>query len=162
MAGTCIDCATPVSRKSRTGRCRGCANRHNATRAEHRAAISAGLQRRWATDPAYAAAAADRARAAARCRDKAMMRERAIDNRLWEHGHRHRWSVSAPPGSAARARTGARISAAKLAHIPTDYRGEYRRLTRRGVPAAEAERMIRDQADADRRRFVASISEGQG
>lgn len=148
-----------ISRKSRTGRCRTCANRHKAALPGHGAAVSAGLRRRWSTDPAYAAAGRERARAAAAARDKAKMADRARALRLWERGNRARWA-GAPPGSEARAQAGARISATKLRHIPRELRDDYRRLIACGHSAADATQIITDHAEAERRRFVRSI-EGQ-
>ena len=152
-AAACIDCAAPISHKSR-GRCRPCAARATAARPEHAAKISEALRRRYASDPAF------RARLSAHLRSVAEPGEtkaaRAREQRLWERGHAARWA-SAPPGSAARAEAGRRISAGKLAHIPADVRAEYRHLVRRGFAAAEAERIVRAHQATDLARFRRDI-----
>lgn len=153
---TCSDCPSPISDRSKTGRCRRCAASVNNRRPDVVAKRAAGLRRRLANDPECRAAYADRARHASSCRDMAAVSQRAKDGKIWLAGNAQRWA-NAPPNSEARKITGARISARKLAHIPTDYRDEYRGLILRGFKAAEAERIVLQQHDKERARFIAQI-----
>lgn len=74
-------------------------------------------------------------------------------------GHAARWAKHRA-GGPERALTGRRISAAKLAHIPSDWRDDYRRLVTRGFGAAEAERIVKDAAATDRQRIIRELSDG--
>lgn len=57
----------------------------------------------------------------------------------------------------SRARAGKKISAVKLAAVPSGYRELYRALARQNIPAAERLQLVLDQQDRDRRAAVAEI-----
>lgn len=100
-----------------------------ALKAYHLGRAHAGLRDRFATDPAFAARAAENARAMG----------------LSRRGH-----VAQPPGSDARRRAVATRRKTLLGWCPAKYLPEYERLVySKRLPAAEARRTIEKQVAAD-------------
>ena len=150
----CAGCPRTISAKNKTGRCRSCCARaitacpkarakarasliermrDPETRAQHVARSTAGIRRKMAEDPAFAA------------------------NRR-EQGRRCGLSLAShkahPAGSPSRIRAGQSVSATRLAWCPPTYRDAYRGLIKRhGIKGAEARRMIEAQVAADRARM---------
>ena len=141
------DCDKTLGPKNASGLCRTHFNQQpvsDETRAKRRATTLAMLAANPDLRERRRAAAAEAAR---RPDVRAARSARAKASRLWEH------SIGKMTREQLDARNRA-VSAARLAHIPSDYREEYRRLVKRkGFSAAEAEAMIITQYEADKARW---------
>ena len=153
-------CATPgcgkeLSSRSPSGLCRPCCARRNATDPAIRQKVSATHRANMARDPEARQRATERARAASASRCPQKLSETAKRTRLWEHSKGRCWMDKGPE---SRRRTGARISATKLAHIPAEVRPFYRQLIKSNFSRAEAQKMALEQAEVERRRIRAELS----
>lgn len=142
----CSVCGRALGAKNKTGLCRVHFNQQPVSEAT-REKRSRSMIRRLAVDPELRerrrSIAADAAR---RPEVRAARSTRAKEQRLWERAF----------GKMTREQIDARnraVSDAKLAHIPSDYRDEYRRIKRAGYKASEARDMIAEQQMADRARW---------
>ena len=141
MTRTCSDCPSPITKKSKTGRCRPCAARANIT-------DPATRERRIACLRVVKASPEHRKIAAAASRG---FHERLRDDPKFQatqraNGHRLRAQYDASASAqaanlAARARAGRVHSDRILAWCPADRRDGYRAI-RRAVGAAEARRLV--------------------
>jgi hypothetical protein len=143
----CLDCDTPVSKRSK-GRCRRCSAIFYNRDPEVRGRRSATWRKRFA-DPAIRAAHGERTRAgmARAMTDPAFVEERRRLGRVYGAPN-----IETTRSEESRAKAGKRISAVKLAHIPGDMREDYRRLVRKGFTSAQAVALIEEHVEAERRR----------
>lgn len=139
---SCLGCGGPVSKQSRTGRCRVCAlaamNADPVTRER-----KARANRRKAQDPVFRAKL--KARIAQAGRDARSDAE--FLEIIRECGRRNIAAAFTPEARAkwhaGRKEAGKKRTATCMAWCPADRIAEYRNLTRiKKIPAAEAKRMI--------------------
>lgn len=140
MSAACIDCDAPVSRHSKTGRCRGCVARHNARDPVMRERQRAGIRARMA-DPIY------RAKHIARCVANGRNISDEVRERRRETGRQKAAALRAanaaiPPET--RVENGRKRTDTVLAWCPPEWRAKYRDLKKRGRRAAEAKRIALD------------------
>lgn len=146
----CKTCHKELSRQNTTGYCRACW----AKSPEKRAKTASIMLRRW-QDPELrsrmrAAGIANLNGPGVRERANASIKAR----RVWE-------IASAHITPEVRAKAVKRGLETKLAHIPRELRGEYKRLTRvKGFSASEASEMIREQHEYDMAQFRAKLIRG--
>lgn len=140
MSKNCIVCDKPLSRNTKSGRCR----LHPAP--ETFAKRSASLRRRYEIDPALR----ELRRATGGCRSekgRKALSERAKREKLWERGR----AAFTPETFKKR---GATIRAKRLAHIPAEYRDLYMELRKKyRVPVADALAAVEQQQESDLARF---------
>ena len=147
----CIKCAGPVTTQSKSGACKRCSASVSAS-PEVAAKISASLKR-YFTDPE------------ARQRAK----ETVIRNGQTEYAMKRRSEVAKRIGLSKMGlaaitpeimrKRAERQSAVALAHIPRELRDEYKRLRKvKKFTAAEAEKVIMDQHEADMARWRKEIA----
>lgn len=132
----CRSCSAPIARTRQTGLCRACVNKDPALLARRGKTISEVRRRKFAEDPAWAAARR-------------------------EHGSwlYHNHAVNVTISEEARVRAGRGVSATRLAWCPPEYRAQYRKMvSNMHFSAAEAKAMILEQVEADRRREEASAT----
>lgn len=146
---TCSDCPSPITKASKTGRCRSCAARATQSDPAFRARLEAGL-RKVKASPEHRAKVGEMVRRAHAERAG----DPAYDARKREQGLRLRRQYDASPEAQARNRArrddvGALNSARRLSWCPAERRAEYRQL-RKSFGAPEARRMI--EADLKRQR----------
>lgn len=146
MMANCTVCGKGLHKRNQTGICRECFRTH---RPDHiRKRQSDAVKRVYAERPEYREK--HRKAMAARARSpehRQRASERAKSMRIWEMGHK-----AITPEIIEKRR--ARISATRLAHIPADYRDQYRHLVSvKHLRAAEAERIVLEQQEADRARW---------
>lgn len=155
MTRTCSDCPAPITRQSKTGRCRQCSLAHiNASseiRARQRSAVRA-----YALQPEVRRACAARLAAhAANMSDEERIRRREQGQHIAAtvlQTDRVRALSNSP---AAKAKAGAARTNTVLAWCPPAYRDQYRTLTvSQRLPAAEARRLIEEQIATDRARMT--------
>lgn len=144
------DCPHPKSAKAK--RCRSCSAKHMNSRPDAKEKRLAGMAAYYSR-PENLAKAQERTR---KLNDR-LMQDPAHVEKLRQNGMRLVREVLTQPEIRARiyspevcARRGKAIAAAKLAHIPEQYREEYKALVRGGnVNAAEAREIIMRQAARD-------------
>lgn len=151
-------CGRELKKPGKTGLCRVCFPRQPKSAATRTKMRKAAFKR--VGDPAFKARWVEAVRAGvAASMENPVERERRV---AWgrQMGLEHGAAMSAllgPAGSPKRMANGRKVSATKLAWCPLEYRATYRDLTKvRGIPTVEAKRMVLDQVEADRRRFVAT------
>lgn len=140
----CLDCAGPVSRQSRTSRCRACALAVLNASPAFAASRTAGIRRRY-EDPVFRA----RKARAIHARHMAARRNPETAERLNRNIWIARQRLTDPDVRAkflaGRAAAGRKRSATVLKWCPPDRIEEYRSLTRsKRMKAAEARRMIEE------------------
>lgn len=161
LSPSCLtpDCAGLIGLKNRTGYCRSCRAKHLLASPEFRARQRAGVA-------AYHAQPAVRAASAARMAEwNRNLPEHELERRR-DHGRRQfEKYLGTPEGKArsnspeARKKKGGAISDTRYADIPKHLRDEVRRLNRQQhIPAAEARRLVLEQAAADERRRLAAMT----
>lgn len=152
-------CGKVLGSKNRSGYCRSCVAKKNNADPAIIAARKAGILRHHA-DPAVRAASAARLAAhLANMSDDERERRR-------EHGRRMARDVLAKPEVRAvnrspevRKRAGAKRTATVLADIPAHLRDQYKALVRSDAArAAEARRIVLEDAAASERRRLAALS----
>lgn len=139
----CKTCPKELSKYSKTGHCRQCWPKSESRR-DH---ISQLMKRKWQnpkTRDAYVAAGTKNLQTPG-AHEKAIASVKA--NKTWEIA-----SKAITP--EIRAKVAKRRSDEMLAHIPREYRAEYKRLTREArCTAAEASEMIAQQHERDLEQF---------
>lgn len=152
----CSDCPAPITRASKTGRCRKCASRRTALNPAKREKCADKMREHY-SDPAYAARMGQAVKQgwARRLADPAK-REEAKLNAL-RFG-----AAGTPPGSEARRKGGRTRSEKALAWCPPELRAEYRDLCRRrSFRAAEARAILEPiipGTQAHAKRFIANTN----
>lgn len=153
MSGkVCLDCAKPLGRANRSGRCCRCFPVHLGADPAFRRARADGIRAKFANDPAHRAKMADVAR-----RNSARWRQDpAAYAQLVAHGRRQIAALHSPAAKAtslaARGVAGRKITETRLGWCPPAYREAYRKLCRSQrltAAAARAEilgRVAREQA----------------
>jgi hypothetical protein len=159
---TCSDCASPITRMAKTGRCRPCASRRMHADPAYQAKRMGGLQRFF--DQPGAREERSRILHAGLKNWRANMTPEQ-KRRATEHG---KWLIqrylSRPEIHArsqtpeARARAVAAYVEKRLGWCPVDRRDEYRALIRNHVPAAEARRIIEAEIPGTREHALREIS----
>lgn len=144
-----MTCEHPRSAKAK--RCRACQLTHLNSNPEFRARQKAAVRAHYAKPENLMAAREKMRRINAEILQRPERRQQ-----LREHGRRQaREVLNTPEGRArseapeVRARAGAKRSATVLRDIPPSMRDEYRSLTKSGIRAAEAKRIILDQFKTD-------------
>jgi len=153
---TCADCSAPITRQSKTGRCRVCANRWMTKQPGFEERRRAGIRWGMMEHPERKEAMRARLREVAQLPHATEARRaRALEMRLWEKGH-----ACIPAGSEARKRGGRRRSETVMAWCPAELRQTYRELVyRKKLRAAEAKEIILEQHEKDMREFRRSIAQ---
>ncbi|HWK32787.1 MAG TPA: hypothetical protein VNR51_03795 [Hyphomicrobium sp.] len=144
----CRECAVELSPRNTSGFCRRHVAKRNATDPTWREKQRAGIRLKLQADPEYVERLRVSARRASALRDPQVMKERWLQERIWEKSN-----AAHPPGSPSRRQAGRSISAAKLADIPPHLREMYRELTRSGLRAAEARAMVMEHHETEMRRW---------
>lgn len=142
----CSVCGGPISKVNVSGMCRVCNPKFRSP--DHSEKVSAGIRRRYATDPAYLDELRKRAKRLSDRPDVVERRTRKfIENRVWEAG----WAAQTPE---VRERARRSISAKALAWCPPHLREQYRQLRAKGVPREEAREAIlaHEKAEIERLR----------
>lgn len=133
----CIDCSGPISKRSKTGRCRSCSGRFTARNPEKRAKCAATI-RAYYRDETYAKRMGEAVKRgwANRLADP--------ENREKARQHALRYGAAGtPPGSDMRRKAARTKSDNALAWCPPELRDEYRDLCRRrSFRAAEARAVL--------------------
>lgn len=140
----CLDCSGPVSRQSRTGRCRVCAVAILNASPAFAASRTAGIRRRY-EDPAFRASKAKviHARHMAARKDPATAER--LNRNIWIARQRLNDPDVRAKFLAGRAAAGRKRSATVFKWCPPNRVEEYRSLTRsKRMSAAEARRMIEE------------------
>lgn len=151
----CATCGKQLSERNRYGYCQKHFSAFVAQNPEWRARHKAGIKRHL-SDPAEMEKLRQRARVNGRT-DVATQkrREAAIRTKLWEKGH-----AALKDNNEAYERAGKRRSATVLAHIPSEKRDDYRRLTSvKKMTSAEATRIILDEHQREIEAFRAELEE---
>jgi hypothetical protein len=151
----CLDCSTPITVQSKTGRCRGCANRWNAKQPDFQRRRSEGILRGFLEHPerkdayrAQLAAAAKLPHAVER------RRENAKAMRLWEIG----LPLVGAKGSPSRMRAGKRRVETLMAWCPPQLRADYRQLVySKKLRAREARQVIEQHHETEMVRWRREI-----
>ena len=146
-ARTCSDCGSPITRQSKTGRCRPCATARLHADPEYRARLAAGQQAYFGQPGVREERTRRLLEGAERYRADATPEQRA---RLSEHGrYLVREYLSRPDVYArsqapeARARAIGAYVERRMGWCPLDLRPRYAALIRsKRIPAAEARRLI--------------------
>lgn len=146
----CVDCSGPVSRQSRTGRCKGCVTAYLNSDPEVHARRVGGIRKKWRTDPEYKA----RKVRAIHERHMRARQNPEVAARLNQNILNARYRLSEPEVieryRAGVKRAGAERSRKAIAWCPPKYRDEYRSLTRsRQMKAPEAKAAILAKAAAE-------------
>jgi hypothetical protein len=143
MTLACSDCAAPITRQSKTGRCRVCAMRACAKDPSRLAKMSEAMKRKWA-DPEHrrkcsqAISAARRVKVATDPAFAELMREKGRILAATRLG-----AECIRSGKPARKKIAASLSKHYMGWCPPDRREEYRKLRRnKRLPGAEAKRII--------------------
>jgi hypothetical protein len=155
MTRTCSDCPSPISRQSKTGRCRPCAlavtNADPELKERQRAAV-----RKYANQPEVRAASRERL---AKYRENMPESDREKRRQI---GHSRVALLMSPEVRArsnspeAKAKAGARRTETVLAWCPPAYRDMYRALKKsQRCLAAEARALVEEAIAADKRRAKA-------
>lgn len=154
-------CATPscgkvLGQRNTSGLCQPCVTRARNHCPDFRAKASASLRARFANDEDLRRRRAiSNAEIARRPENREANRQRMMGNTFG-----HRSNINRPAGSQARAIAGKRVSATKLAHIPSDFRDSYRELRKLGLPAAEAETIVLEHAARALHKIRTELGEG--
>jgi hypothetical protein len=138
------------------GHCRRCAATEQNKCPDRRAKTSAAMLARY-QDPTYRAEHRRRTLAGVAAESEDVREARRRNGR--EVGSKN---IEATRPPEVRARAGLSISATKMAGVPVPQRDEYRRLVRGGyASAAEAKRILAEEAAARARRDVAEVLQKQ-
>jgi len=148
----CEECGKQLERRKRSTSPRDLCAKHSASDPGRRQRISASITAKHA-DPNYSA----KREAALRVAYQRMKREGHPVLKVWSDNLR-KWRINpSVAGSEERRRATAKATATRLAHIPVEYRDEYRRLTKSDkMSAADATRMVLEQCDKDTKHFIAT------
>jgi hypothetical protein len=140
MSG-CKNCGKPLGKSNRTGFCRAHSNGLRKGDPVFAAKLRAEMNRRL-EDPEYRAKLS---KSAKRAREK-LLADPAFAERMREIGKRQYVEVLSKPDVREKNRNAPnraqRVSDTKLAHIPAEYRGQYRELMRQRVGYENAIAMI--------------------
>ena len=134
-------CGAVISKRTKSGRCKSCANAYVNSSPEIKAKRAEGIRRKWDSDPAWAAEMKRQATARLMSPEvRAKSNAAFMLNQPWTKAERD---------AASYARGGRTISNVRLAHIPLTLRGEYRRLVRsKRMSAADASAAVLALVDA--------------
>ena len=138
---TCIGCGVPVSKHSRTCRCRSCSAKHNRADPEMNARRQAALSAKQKTPEMRAKYRAGRLALIEKRKDDPQWQEylRAQGQRLYRDFCQHPDALKRRCAAAAKAAT--RRAERNMAWCPPERRADYQKF-RKQVGAAEARRII--------------------
>lgn len=140
MSRTCSTCNAAIGERNRSGLCRSCVARRNATDPAMADRMKAGLRARLA-DPLY------RAEHVARCVENGRNVSDEVREKRRQHGRSMRDTLrqnSLSMTAEQRAENGRKRTETVLAWCPPEWRAKYKDLTKRGRRAAEAKRIVLD------------------
>ena len=161
MGRACSDCPNPIRNENVSGRCKSCATAYNNRLPETKAKRVAGWKKRMADPLKYARLCATLADNARKGLEDPVKRAAAAERgRLQYERYLNNPEVRALLNSPEmRAAKGKKITAARLAWCPPEYRAEYLYLiyTKR-MHRSEAKPIILEQVRADRERELAKLS----
>jgi len=152
----CSDCSRPITRQSKTGRCRSCAARRCGSDPVMVARRSEALRRRMRDDPAFRARRARELH----CRNLSARKDPAVAARFLEIIRENRKGLNKPGVRerwlAGRKEAGRKRHETVMAWCPPEYRAEYKRLRQsKKMLAAEAKRIILAQLTPFERKMQA-------
>ncbi len=151
----CRDCPSQISANSKGGRCRSCTMRNLNQQKAFTERRVAGIRKRYAADPAFAAEKTRLIVEAARKPEERQRRsERAKLMGLSRLGH-----AALKGNEQLHRRRGQAVSRTRMSHVPSGYLELYRDLIgKQKLLAAEALRIVIDQRAADLRRLFPGAS----
>ncbi|PZT91971.1 hypothetical protein [Sphingomonas sp.] len=142
------ECGAPLGRRNETGRCRSCSSKRLSLRPEVQEARRIGLRKKYATDPAFKAAHAERMRNLV-LSDAAKEKMREVGRKQYRELLSRPDMLERRQSETAKAKRVSSWMATTMPWLPADRIADYRTYRAARYSPAEARAMIEDAIRAD-------------